>query len=403
MSVTPYMPNTTPGAHHPIEHLPGKPDDIQARGKQITELGSEMNKAWALIRRLVDDGAEMQGDSIDKLREVAKDVSGDLGKGGELYAAVGPHITAYGVAVAASQPKLNQLTDDLEKKWHEYFQADGDATEKHSGLPGKPDSNADQAEKDDYDKKQGAANAAATHASSVKGEWDALAAEYDHEWDSWHSAYETAVHNIKEGMSGKIKDSWSDDFGGFLSDLADVLTVLGLVVGILALIFAGPFVLIAAGIAVALLAVQSIRFFRGEASGVDLAFAIIGVIPFIGPAGRYMKAIGGAAKGARWATGMATLKAPVAATFGGKVLDFTTGFLTGKGATEWGEFMATGTKAFDAAAAAGKVMGRGGWAWAGETFGTVTATGMGIASNIFSAATGTYDRFFHDIPEKYIR
>jgi len=404
MSVTPYMPYRTPSGKHPIEHLEGKHEEIQARGQQITDLGNEMNKAWDLISRLVDNGTDMEGESIDKLREVAKEVSGDLGKGGELYVAVGPHISAYGHAVETSQPRLNKLADDLEKKWHEYYQADSDASSKQSGLPDKPDSDAEQSDKDDYTKKEGAAQAAASHSSAVKGEWDDLADDYDREWNTWHTAYETAVHNIKEGMSGKIKDSWSDNFGGFLSDLADVLTVLGLVVGILALIFAGPFLLVGALIAGALLVVQAIRFARGEATGLDLAFAIVGCIPFIGPAGRFFKAFAApAAAGARFSTAMTTLRAPVAATFGGKVLDFTTGLFSGKGATEWGEFMASGTKIFDAAAKAGKTMGPGGWAWAGETFGTVGATGVGIVSNMYSAATGTYDRFFGDIPTKYFR
>ncbi|MDR2998053.1 MAG: hypothetical protein LBU78_08030 [Microbacterium sp.] len=398
------MPYNTPSGKHPIEHLDGKPDKIQARGTQITELGEEMNNAWTLINRLVEEGADMEGEAIDKLREVADEVSGDLGKGGELYAAVGPHIKKYGDAVATSQPRLNQLADDLEKKWREYYQAEDDASSKHAGLPDEPDSDAEQSDKDDYAKKESAANAAASHASTVKGEWDDLADDYDREWNTWHTAYETAVHNIKEGMSGKIKDSWSDNFGGWLSDLADVLTVLGLVFGILALIFAGPFVLIGAVIAGALLAVQAIRFARGEATGVDLAFAIVGCIPFIGPAGRFFKAFAApAAAGARFSTAMNTLRAPVAATFGGKVLDFTTGLFSGKGATEWGEFMASGTKIFDAAAKSGKVMGAGGWAWAAETFGTVSASGVNIVSNVYSAATGTYERFFGDIPVKYAR
>ena len=404
MSATPYMPYQTPSGKHPIEHLEGRPDEIQARGKQITDLGNEMNKAWSLISRLVDDGADMEGESIDKLREVAKEVSGDLGKGGELYVAVGPHISTYGHAVETSQPRLNKLADELEKKWQEYYRADGDASSKHSGLPDKPDSDAEQSDKDDFAKKEGAAKAAASHASSVKGEWDDLADDYDREWNTWHTAYETAVHNIKEGMSGKIKDSWSDNVKGFLNDMADVLTVLGLVVGILALIFAGPFVLIGAVIAGAMLAVQIAKFAMGDGDGLGLAFAIVGCIPFIGPACRFFKSFAApAAAGMRFSTAMNTLKAPVAATFGGKVLDFTTGLFSGKGATEWGEFMASGTKIFDAAAKAGKTMGPGGWAWAGETFGTVSATGVGIVSNLYSAATGTYDRFFNDLPTKYVR
>src|SRR5687767_9658585 len=103
MSVTPYMPSQTPGGQRLIEHLRGDAGDVQTRGQQIVDLGTDMSQAWTLIQRLVEDGADMEGHAIDKLREVAGKVNEDLSKAADLYEAVGPHILTYGKALETSK------------------------------------------------------------------------------------------------------------------------------------------------------------------------------------------------------------------------------------------------------------------------------------------------------------
>ena len=74
MSITPYMPSHTPAGDKMIDKLLGDPDEVTARGQQIIDLGSDMAAAWSLISRLAADGAEMEGQSIDKLRELCEKV-----------------------------------------------------------------------------------------------------------------------------------------------------------------------------------------------------------------------------------------------------------------------------------------------------------------------------------------
>ena len=94
-----------------IDKLLGDPDEVTARGQQIIDLGSDMAAAWSLISRLAADGAEMEGRSIDKLRELCEKVSSDLSEASELYAAVGPHIRTYGTSLASSQARHRPARD----------------------------------------------------------------------------------------------------------------------------------------------------------------------------------------------------------------------------------------------------------------------------------------------------
>lgn len=387
-----FMPSHTPKGKHPIDELDGEPAEIIARGAQITTLGRQMTHAWTTISRLVDDGAEMEGDAVSKLREVAGEVGSDLGAGGELYSAVGPHIKTYGEAVEGSKPALNGLVESLESKWSAYHQAETEAASKALWLGDEPADDAEQSVKDSYTQRADEAESAGEDAARLKREWDSLADDYDREWNSWHTAYETAVREIKAGMTGKIEDSWKDDLKGFLNGMIDILTVAGIILAVLAVVIGGPIIMaLAAAVAVLTLLAQIAKFTLGDGDGLGLAFAIVGCIPFIGPAARFLKGGGVLAQfgddfmrfGGKGIVGLAG-KGP-----GAKALDLTTGLLTGKGTQGWAGFMARGEQIFNAGS---KTQG---FLWAADTFGTVAGTQMTIVSNTYSVATGTVDRFFN--------
>lgn len=391
--VSPYMPYSPAG--HPIEVVEGDPTDVKNRGDQITALGDQMREAWSLITRLVDDGAEMEGDAVDTLRDVADEVSGDLDKAGELYQAVGPHISTYGSELDGAQSAMRPLVTSLETLWSEYYTLSNDAESAQWGVPAKPDDDADQSEKDDYDKAHEAAKDAQDAADAKKSDWDETALKYDAEWDSWHTVFTTAATNIREEMSGKIKDSWKDNLRGLLDFLADVLAVAGIVLCVLAIIIGGPIIMaLAAVVAVATLLVQIAKFGVGDGDWVDLTFAIIGCIPFIGPAAKFFSGAGQAggvmnlvktsfaADGARlfgsapsvgaWFTRVNQLGG---SGFGGGVLKFTTEFLSGKGMDEWAGMGSRGIDAVD-------------------TLASVWSAQLGIAGQIKDTAEGAWSGAF---------
>ncbi|MBN8424498.1 hypothetical protein JF531_08195 [Microbacterium esteraromaticum] len=400
MTVSMHMPYQTPVGGNRIDELEGDGADITARGIQVSELGKAMEDAWKLIARLVDDGAEMEGDAVEKLREVAEDVNADLRKGGELYTAVGPHIEKYGSAVGASKPTLDSLASDLRETWQKYYYASEYARAAGLAVPNVPDSDAEPSEQYAYDTAAQNAQDAQDTANGHKANWDDYAAQYDREYNTWFNAYEEAVREIRSGISGKIEDSWKDDVRGALDALADILAVAGLVLAVLAIIVGGPIVMaLAAAVAVLTLLTQVAKFAVGDGDWFELSLAIVGCVPFIGPGFKFFKGLAqgssgfpgflgalktalktdafrlagvGAGSPAAWLRGLNDL---AGATPAAKAGEFVTEFFSGKGITEWGTMGARGIDALD-------------------TVSTVWATKLGIVGNIKSAADGTFGNFF---------
>ncbi|WP_217178564.1 DUF308 domain-containing protein [Streptomyces sp. AC495_CC817] len=291
------MPQISPAGHQ-IQVVTGDPEAIKDRGQQISDLATDMQRSSALLQRLVDNGADMRGDAIDKLKELSEKVHSDLKKGGDLYSAVAPYIKTYGQELDDSQKAMTTIIEDLCDLWDEYNRKADAADSARNERPDYPtgdDADNEQLRQDAEDARDEAAGAASTLANSAKSAWDARAKDYDTEWDSWHTAFTNAASGIRDDMAGKIEDSWSDDFGGFLQFMSDVLAVAGIILAVLAIVIGGPIIAILAGIvAVLTLAVALTRAIRGEGSWVDVAFGVIGVIPFIGPAARGLRSFAAA-------------------------------------------------------------------------------------------------------------
>ncbi|MFV0408059.1 MAG: hypothetical protein ACK5LN_14775 [Propioniciclava sp.] len=367
------MPSSTAG--RPISVLLGNAGDIDERGAQLTELGQAMVDSWRLISQLVDDGAAMDGEAIDKLREIAGTVSSDLNKAGESYLAVGPRIREYAEELSWAQQRIDPLVQDLQDLWEKYLALERDAAEAAASE------NADSADPSTAGTPSNAtteAEAAAQAARDKRAEWDEKAGEYDDAWDTWHDAFMTAANGIKEDFTDGLDDSWKDDLRGTLDFLADALAVAGIVLAVLAIVVGGPLIMaLAAVVAVATLMVQLAKFGVGDGNGVDLFFAVVGVVPFIGPAAKFLRSgnIGAqfTADGARlfgrgatsfrsWFSGVNTLGG---SGFWGGAQKFSAQFFTGKSADEW---LNIGSRGIDAI----------------DTLATVWSTQIGITSMIKS-------------------
>ena len=364
---TPYMPSHTPGGRM-IDTLRGDAEDVKARGQQIVDLGNDMSSAWTLISRLVDDGAEMEGQSIDKLRDLCGKVSEDLSQASELYAAVGPHILGYGNDLERSKAIIDPLVEDLRDLWEAYYNLSREADTAEGAVPREPDDDADADEQSAHDTAAAHAEEKRGLATAKRNEWDEKAGEYDGAWDDWFDAFELAAQNIREGVSGKIEDSWKDDLRGALDFLANVLAVAGIVLAVLAIVIGGPIIAaLAAIVAVATLAVALTRKLAfNDGSWLDVAFGVIGVIPFIGPAARAIRGLGSAsgwralgtafgddflrltglnaATRTDWLSGLNALRG---ATFADRAADFSAALFSGKNLDGWASM---GTRGRDAIA-----------------------------------------------------
>ena len=356
-----FMPSSPRGRE--IEYLDGNPEDVVNRGSELTSLAEAMSASADLLDRLATDGTDMEGDAIDKLRELSEEVYSELRRAANLYQAVAPHISAYGEQLEASQPRIRTLVDQLGELWTVYTQAQQAADQAEWASPSYPTGeNADdpvlrQQAEDAYESERASA---AASASSARGDWDAQAAEFDAEYDTWYGAFSSAASGIREDTSNAIEDSWDDNVRGFLETASAILAVAGMVLAVLTIVVGGPIIaLIGTIVAVAALVVTIAQMAYGDADGWDLAFAIIGVIPFGSILGKFSGAAGetmtlsqdfarwtgrGAANVGDWAAGMNAFHGM---TFVEGAGNFASQLFSGKTVDEWSRVPGTAIGAVD--------------------------------------------------------
>ncbi|MFC4140723.1 MULTISPECIES: hypothetical protein [unclassified Microbacterium] len=252
-----------------------------------------MSDSSTLLKRLVENGADMEGQAVDKLAEIAGEMHAELGRAADLYDVVAPHIVQYASDLETSKAAIDPILQDLDSLWITYQQKKEEAASAASQMPNYPtgaDADDEQARQDAIDARDEAAQDAAGAATGARGDWDARAADYDREWNTWHTAFTNAASNIREDMSDKIEDGFWDNVDGFLQFMSDFLAVAGIVLAVLAIIIGGPIIAaLAAIVAVATLIVAVARLARGNGSVLDVVFGVIGVIPLIGPAIKFAR------------------------------------------------------------------------------------------------------------------
>lgn len=247
-----------------IEYVEGSPDGIIERGEAIKVLGDQMLDSADVLENIKNraiESAGQKGQAIDALRESIGDSYETLREAGELYQPVGPVISTYGHALDSVQPLIKATVDDSRDLWDTYVSLPGQLEPRGTGGLFQPDEGTPEAEQQ--------AEEDATKKAAYDA-WEARAEDFDAHYDTWEDAFDTAVDNIGDEMAGSIKDSRWSDFWDFMDGVADILGKIGLVVGVLALVFAGPFLAIAAAIAVLGLLVASIRAFEDGLGWNDL-------------------------------------------------------------------------------------------------------------------------------------
>ncbi len=262
-----------------IERVEGHPGDIIARGEDIAALGAKMlncaDTLESIKNEAVGDGSQ-KGKAIEKLKDSIGDSYEKLREAGELYGPVGPVITAYGNALDGAQPIINNSADDCDSKWATYDSLPGDedrstTPEAGGGVMGVGGYDADSPEA-----KQKAGENAAKQAAF--DDWRESAEAFDGGYDTWEDAFDAAVNDISDELSGSIKDSFWDNISSTIAVLTEILSWAALIVGVIAIFFGG-FLVLAAILAIAAFALTAIQYAAGEKSGLDLALAALVIIP----------------------------------------------------------------------------------------------------------------------------
>lgn len=264
----------------PVEVVEGDGNAVSDRGQQIINLGAAMSDAASLLTRLVDNGADMEGKAVDKLRELSGEVNVELGRAAELYEAVGPYVKAYGDELAAVKALMTTTVSDADTYWLQYQQKLSEwQSAQMAPVPSPTDA------EDGDDSAQTAHDDAVDTAEGEKDDayrlWKDAADDFDDQYDRWERAFDDAVTGVRTSIANGIEDSWRDDLDGFVDFALDVLAIAGVVLAVLALVVGGPIIaLIALTVGVLTLAGTLWQYSRGDAALWEVGLAVLAVIPF---------------------------------------------------------------------------------------------------------------------------
>ncbi|SDS23778.1 hypothetical protein [Agrococcus carbonis] len=278
MSTWPY----TTKARHIVEFQQDG-SDIVSLGWDIWYLGLYMDTAADIMQKLASGDDGQQGEAVDELRKKVGDAHVQLHLASELYMPIGSALKHYGAEVRDTiRPQINTRHQTASDAWNTYVALPGDKDGRSYFLGiGKPEEGSpeeEQHEAEDQAKLQ------------AWNDWIDAADSYDAAYDTWETAWNSAVDEIDDGFSDDLKDSRWEKFKQFLDVALEVLKWAGLIVGILALVIGGPILAaIAAAIAVVALVGTLILAFEGDRSWGDVAWAVIDVIP-VGKLGKLFQA-----------------------------------------------------------------------------------------------------------------
>lgn len=259
-----------------IEDLFGHPGAIEERGNKIIELAQAMEDSSMTLKAAEqgDFNEDLKGQYADKLKEGIGEAWKVLDEAAALYRPVGPVLVAYAWQLESIQGAMNDLASQCEQLWAKYESLEGDkdgsvTPEADGGFLGIGGHDADSPEA----KKEAEDNQAKLAAYE---EWHDTASSWDAKYDTWEDAFDEAVAGITDGTGGQIKDGFMEYFDNFV----EILEVVALVVGILALFLAGPFAAIALALAAAVLIAKTIQAANGHAKWSDVAWAAVDILPF---------------------------------------------------------------------------------------------------------------------------
>jgi len=271
----------------PVCVVEGNAGDIESRGDQIVRLGGIMREGYNTLTNIVTSGLEssMEGKAVEALAEVSREVYTELDLAAGLYESVGPFVRDYGDTLGQVQSRMRSIVPAAEAAWNTYQSRLGDLVDAQnspivypSGTEPSDDGSAREAAEQQHADGIGDAQVARDNAYAV---WREQGVAFDEQYDTWEAAFETAVSGIRTETANGIQDDWRDDLDGFVAGAMQWLQVAGVVLAVLALVVGGPIVALLAAVVGILSLLGTIwQFSRGDANGLDLALAIIGVIPF---------------------------------------------------------------------------------------------------------------------------
>ncbi|MDY0910324.1 hypothetical protein [Microbacterium sp. CFBP9034] len=302
----------SPEAHYPLGPLEGDPEAIEAAGRTYESIGAQMTSTADELARL-GNNEKYKAESLDAIRESARELQADLHKVAERYEKTGPVLVTYASALRLAQrttvnpyvPRIQAAHTAHQEAVEARRQAENDADDLDRTWPWEDEAT-------DAEKRVAAQalSGAESAESSAEGTLTSLWESFESGYGVWDTAYEAAVSGVQSALDASgINDSWWEDA---LDGLADVAAFIGAIAIVVALVVTGPIAAIALVIAtvvaiVALVAHLTMAFAGSRrVSGWDILFDVVGVVPFLGAFGKALKGGQGALGSLRIASGAAT-------------------------------------------------------------------------------------------------
>lgn len=269
-------------SQHRVHVIEGDAQGIIDRGREISRLGRQMIGAAGVLSAIADGATEEKGRSIERIKEEVGDAHEELALAGERYKPTGTAMTAYGQALSGVQAKLRPLVVEIEEAKRQLDAKISAASDAQDTAEDSADYDpADSTAQGTHQADQWQAREAGIAAGNAQTYFDGLLDDFDTQWRAWDDAYETALNAIEDATEGNVSDSWTDNIADIVQIVVDVITVIGIIVTIAALVIGGPILaIIAAAIAVVILLGTLVLYDAGRATKGDLAWAIVGVLPF---------------------------------------------------------------------------------------------------------------------------
>ena len=281
------MAITSPGRGFELVRMAGNADKLEAAGREYQRMGRRMNWTADELSKLAD-ATKYKSKAVDTARESAGELSGELKKAAARYAGTGPVLVEYSDALREAKRAVDPLVEPIREAFDRHAGAVNDrmdaewtARNTMNALSWSADtsqSEVDRAEDDAAD--------ARAHERRLADELDHLWTSFDSGCSTWLDAYERAVHDLQDAYdaSGISDNPWED----FFDELAGVLTVIGTIAVIIAIVATGPLAVIALAVAtvaaLATLVIHASMMLAGShrVNGWDLVFDTVALIPFGG-------------------------------------------------------------------------------------------------------------------------
>jgi len=274
----------SPVSGNELQLLEGDGAAIRRRGGQLTRLAETMDTTATQLRNIGDSSVH-KSKGTDKLAEMASETASDLSAAATRYSGTGSALKDYGKALESANSWLRANIEGVEAAENAYHAAveakeHADLAEMQAMMHANG-AEADSPEAEALGRATSTASSAQTALNSATTTREVKWTEFEGVFTDWSEAYDSAVERIETAIETAGNN---DGFWEFIDDVLDVIAIVLVVLSIIALVIGAPLTGLLGTIIFVLAAASflltSLKFAYGRASLSDVAWSVVGLLPF---------------------------------------------------------------------------------------------------------------------------